>query len=141
VILAIVIGALTGVTAGLLGVGGGILFVPALVILLDQTQLQAEATSLVAIIPVAVGGAWRQHRYGNVRLADAGVLATVAPIAAVLGVVVANALSDRALSIGFGVLLLIVAARLARSSIQRGREEPPPPPDDPEAAAVAAQHA
>jgi uncharacterized membrane protein YfcA len=123
VTLAIVVGVLTGIVAGLLGVGGGILFVPALVILLDQTQLAAEATSLVAMIPVAIVGAWRQYRYGNVRLADAGVLATVAPLAAVLGVVLANALSDRALSIGFGILLLVVAAQLARKSLRR--EAPP----------------
>jgi uncharacterized protein len=123
VTLAIVIGVVTGVTAGLLGVGGGILFVPALVIFLDQTQLQAEATSLVAMIPVAVVGAWRQYNYGNVRLADAGVVATVAPLAAVVGVVVANAAPERALSIGFGVLLLIVAAQLARNSLRHRDEE------------------
>jgi hypothetical protein len=123
--LAIIVGVITGITAGLLGVGGGILFVPALVILLDQAQLQAESTSLAAMIPVAIVGAWRQYRYGNVRLADAGVVAVSAPLAAILGVVVANTVPERALSIGFGVLLLIVAAQLARKSLRRPPVEEP----------------
>ncbi|MEA2151762.1 MAG: hypothetical protein QOD69_3592, partial [Solirubrobacteraceae bacterium] len=58
---AAVIGVAAGVVAGLLGVGGGALFVPALTIGLGLSQLDAEATSLLAIIPVALVGAWRQH--------------------------------------------------------------------------------
>jgi uncharacterized membrane protein YfcA len=138
---ALILGLLGGVTAGLLGVGGGIIFVPALVIFLDQTQLEAEATSLLAIIPVATVGAYRQYKYGNVRIADAAVLAVIAPAAAVLGVVVANAVSDRVLSIAFGILLLIVAARLAHSSMKRHDDTPPPPGDEPGEPAVAGQRA
>lgn len=115
---AAILGVLAGVAAGLLGVGGGVLFVPALVIFLDQSQLSAEATSLVAIIPVALLGAYRQHRYGNVNLRGAGFLAVFAPAGAVLGVVIANWLPERALAAAFGVLLVFVAYRLARTSLQ-----------------------
>ena len=59
---------------GLLGVGGGVLFVPGLVILLGLDQHQAEATSLLAIVPVAIVGTYTQDRYGNVRRADALLL-------------------------------------------------------------------
>jgi uncharacterized membrane protein YfcA len=58
-LIAIAVGFVAGVVGGLMGVGGGILFVPALTILLDQSQLHAESTSLLAIIPVALVGAWR----------------------------------------------------------------------------------
>jgi uncharacterized membrane protein YfcA len=107
------IGLAGGVIAGLAGVGGGILFVPALAIFLDLSQLHAEATSLVAIVPVAVVGTWRQHRYGNVRLRDGLLIGTLSIGGVVAGAVVANSVSQRALEIGFAVLILFVAARLA----------------------------
>jgi uncharacterized membrane protein YfcA len=106
------IGLAGGVIAGLAGVGGGILFVPALAIFLDLSQLHAEATSLVAIVPVAVVGTWRQHRYGNVRLRDGLLIGTLSIGGVVAGAVVANSVSERALEIGFAVLILFVAARL-----------------------------
>src|SRR4051794_41708511 len=64
----VLVGGGAGLIAGLFGVGGGILFVPALVLFADLGQLRAEATSLLAIVPVSAVGAWRQHRYGNLRL-------------------------------------------------------------------------
>ena len=78
-IAGLVIGFAAGMVAGLLGVGGGILFVPALVLALDLSQVDAEATSLLAIVPVSVLGAWRQHRYGNVRARDGACSACSAP--------------------------------------------------------------
>ena len=80
-----------GAVGGLLGVGGGILFVPALVIFLDEPQIRAEATSLLAIIPVAMVGAWRQHGYGNVRVRDGLVLAALSPLGVLIGVQLSNA--------------------------------------------------
>ena len=68
---AIAIGLAGGVIAGLLGVGGGVLFVPGLVFFLGLDQHHAEATSLLAIVPVAIVGTWRQDRYGNVCRQDA----------------------------------------------------------------------
>ena len=68
IVLAILFGFAGGMLGGLVGVGGGILFVPALVIFLDEPQVRAEATSLLAIVIVAIAGTWRQHGYGNVRL-------------------------------------------------------------------------
>jgi uncharacterized membrane protein YfcA len=119
VITAILLGVLAGIVSGLLGVGGGILFVPALVIVLGQGQLEAEATSLLAVIPVAIVGATRQHRYGNVRLRDAGVLAVFSPIGVVVGVAFANSLPERALAIGFSILVLFVAFQLAQRALRK----------------------
>lgn len=113
-ILAIVMGVAGGVVSGLLGVGGGILFVPALTLVLSLSQVKAEATSLVAIIPVALVGAARQHRYGNVGVRDGVVLGVLAAAGAVAGVALANVLTQRALRIGFAALMLVVAAQFLR---------------------------
>ena len=113
-----------GAVGGLLGVGGGILFVPALVILLDQTQLHAESTSLLAIVPVALVGAWRQNRYGNVRVRDGIVIGVLSPIGVLIGVAISNAVSQRALELGFAALLLVVAAQLARRALRPTPSEP-----------------
>ena len=66
----IALGLAAGMAGGLVGVGGGVMFVPALVVFADESQLGAEATSLVAIVLVSVVGTWRQRGYGNVRLRD-----------------------------------------------------------------------
>jgi uncharacterized membrane protein YfcA len=125
-VAAILVGLLAGVVAGLMGVGGGILFVPALTIFLDQSQLHAEATSLLAIIPVALVGAWRQYGYGNVRLEDALVIGLLSPAGVVVGAIVANSVSERALELGFAGLLVFVAAQLVRRAlIQDGAPREP----------------
>ena len=116
-----------GVVGGMLGVGGGILFVPALVIFLDEPQIRAEATSLLAIVPVAIAGAWRQHGYGNVRVRDGLLLGALSPIGVLLGVVVANAVSQRTLEVGFAILLLVIAAQLLRRGL-RARDRAPERP-------------
>lgn len=108
-----VLGVLAGGLAGMTGVGGGILFVPALVLVLGQDHLSAEATSLLAILPVALVGAARQRRYGNVRLRDAGIIATLSPAGVIAGVVLANLLPERMLKLGFALLLVATATRLA----------------------------
>jgi uncharacterized membrane protein YfcA len=112
VLAAMAVGLAAGATAGLMGIGGGILFVPALAIFLDKTQIQAEATSLLAIIPVAIVGAWRQAQYGNVRLAEALWIGVLSLAGVVAGAVVSNALSQRALEVAFGLMMLTVAFRL-----------------------------
>ena len=107
------LGFAAGVAGGLLGVGGGILFVPALVVFGDQTQLDAEATSLVAIVLVSVVGAWRQKGYGNVRLRDGLVVGILSPIGVLAGVVLANAVPERALELSFAAVQLVFAWQLA----------------------------
>ena len=117
---AVVIGLVAGVVAGLLGVGGGALFVPALTIGLGLSQLDAEATSLLAIIPVALVGAVRQRSHGNVDLRTGAVLGLVAVAGALAGVVIANAVPERGLEIGFGAFLLFVAWRLVVRALSAG---------------------
>lgn len=118
---AIAIGVLGGVLAGLAGVGGGVLFVPGLVIFANLSQQQAEATSLLAIIPVAVVGALRQRRYGNVRDGDAMRLGLLSVAGAAAGVALANALSGPVLRDAFAAFTLFVAVQLARRGLRGDR--------------------
>ena len=119
-LLAIGLGALAGVLAGLFGVGGGILFVPTLTLGLGLTQLHAEATSLLAIIPTVAAGAWRQQRYGNVRWRPAIVIGLAAIGAVEAGVVVAERLPEAVLQRLFGALMIVVATQVAWRAWRRG---------------------
>jgi uncharacterized protein len=124
VIAAIVIGALAGVLAGLLGVGGGVLFVPALSIFLGLGQVDAEATSLLAIMPMALVGAWRQHGYGNLRVRDGAILGAAAIPGAIAGVAIVNVLPERLVKIAFAGLMLVIAAQMVRRAPARPTETP-----------------
>ena len=123
---AILIGVAAGMLSGLLSVGGGALFVPALVLLLGLGQVDAEATSLLAIVPVATVGAWRQHRYGNVRVRDGLVIGLLAIPGALVGVVLVNALPERAIEYGFAALLFWIAWTLGRGALVELRSPGPP---------------
>jgi uncharacterized protein len=120
VIEAVLVGVAAGIVAGMLGVGGGVLFVPALTIFLGLTQVDAEATSLLAIMPMALVGAWRQHRYGNLRVRDALVLGPLAVPGAIAGVAIVNLLPERAVKVSFAALMLYIAWRMVRD---RPRED------------------
>jgi uncharacterized membrane protein YfcA len=117
-VLAALMGLAGGVVGGMLGVGGGILFVPALALVLDLPQIEAVSTSLVAVIPVGLVGAWRQHRYGNIRLRDGLWIGALAPLGVVGGVLLANAVSERVLELSFAALLLVIATQLARRGLR-----------------------
>jgi hypothetical protein len=114
-----VLGLAAGALAGLFGVGGGILFVPTLTLVLGLTQIHAEASSLLAILPTAAVGAWRQRRYGNVRLRAALVVGVAAVVGVEAGVQIAEALPEHALRRLFGVLMLAVAAQLAWRTLRK----------------------
>jgi uncharacterized membrane protein YfcA len=112
VALVVLLGALAGLVAGLFGVGGGILFVPTLVLVLGLSQLHAEATSLLAILPTAIVGTWRQRRYGNVDVRAAAWIGAASLAGVQIGVVIAKSLPEHVLQKLFGALLLATAAHL-----------------------------
>jgi uncharacterized membrane protein YfcA len=109
---AVVLGLCAGALAGMFGVGGGILFVPTLT-WLGLTQLHAEATSLLAIIPTVLVGVWRQQGYGNVRWRPALVIGFSSVAATVGGAQVAESLPEHVLRKLFAVLLIAVACQVA----------------------------
>lgn len=121
----LVIAFAAGMLGGVVGVGGGILFVPALVILMDLAQLEAEATSLVAVVAVGAVGAWRQQGYGNLRLRDGVVIGLLSPVGVAAGVVAANEMPERLLELLFAALCLYFAYGLAMRA-GRGPARPSP---------------
>jgi uncharacterized membrane protein YfcA len=129
VLWAILIGVAAGVIGGLLGVGGGVLFVPGLVIFVGLTQHHAEATSLLAIVPVALVGALRQDRYGNVRRGDALLIGVLSIAGVAGGVALANALSGTTLRAAFAALILLIAGQLVRKALG-GQEKNDPATSD-----------
>lgn len=122
---ALAIGFAAGMAGGLVGVGGGVLMVPGLVIFLGESQLEAEATSLLAIVGVAAVGAWRQHGYGNLRPRDAAVIGALAPLGVLVGTALANAVSERALELAFAAVQVFFAYRLARRAISSSQARGP----------------
>lgn len=113
-LFAALIAAAGGLAGGLVGVGGGVLFVPALTIFIGLTQVEAESTSLLMIVIVALVGAARQSGYGNLNLRDAVVIGVLSPLGVIVGVVVANEVPQRALELSFAALVLFVAYGLVK---------------------------
>jgi uncharacterized membrane protein YfcA len=123
IIVALALGLLAGVVAGMFGVGGGILFVPTLVAL-GLGQVEAQATSLLAILPTVLAGAWNQNRYGNLRVRTALVVGLASVLGVEAGARIATSLPEDALRTLFGVLLLVVAAQLAWRARRSGARYP-----------------
>jgi uncharacterized protein len=126
IVFAVLLGLAAGVLAGLFGVGGGILFVPTLVAL-GLGQLEAQATSLLAILPTVLAGTWNQRRYGNLRAKTALALGVVSIVGVEAGARVATSLDEETLRRLFGLLLLAVAAQLAFRAHRAGGRYPESP--------------
>jgi uncharacterized membrane protein YfcA len=112
------IGFCAGMLGGLVGVGGGVLFVPGLVIFVGLSQLEAESTSLLAIVFVAALGAWRQSRYGNLRVRDGLLIGLLSPLGVLAGTALANAVTERTLELAFAAVQLFFAWSLARRALR-----------------------
>lgn len=123
-LLVVLIAVAGGLAGGLVGVGGGVLFVPAMTIFLGLSQVEAEATSLLTIVLVALVGAYRQRSYGNVRVREALVIAALSPLGVLVGVAVANNVSERVLQLAFAALALFMALQLVRRARATPSEVP-----------------
>jgi uncharacterized membrane protein YfcA len=117
-LVALALGFAAGVLSGMFGVGGGMLFVPTLVIVLGEGQLAAQATSLAAMIPVVLAGAWRHHQIGNVHWWVAFVIGTASAGGVAGGAAVAVALPEDVLRKLFAGLLVVVAIQLVWSRVR-----------------------
>lgn len=122
-IVVALLGVGAGILAGLFGVGGGILFVPTLTLIVGLSQVEAEATSLLAIIPVALVGSWRNSRAGLVRWRDAIAMGIFSVGTGFAGAALANAAPDRGLRLAFAGLLVITAGQLIWRCLHRPAEE------------------
>jgi uncharacterized protein len=116
-LFAILIAAAGGLAGGLVGVGGGVLFVPALTIFLGLSQVEGESTSLLMIVIVALVGAVRQNAYDNVKVGDAVVIGVLSPLGVLVGVAIANDVPRRLLELSFAALVLFIAYGLVRRAL------------------------
>ena len=123
---AIVLGLTAGVLAGMFGVGGGILFVPTLVAL-GLGQLEAQGTSLLAILPTVLVGAWNQRRYGNLRVRPAIIVGLSSIVGVEAAARIVTEIPEGTLRRLFAVLLFLVAVQL----VWRTRRRTPRYPDSP----------
>lgn len=126
IVLAVALGLAAGVLAGMFGVGGGILFVPTLVAL-GLGQLEAQGTSLLAILPTVLVGAWNQRRYGNLRVRTAVAVGLSSVIGVEIGARLVTALPEATLRRLFGLLLFAVAAQLAWRTRRKAARYPDSP--------------
>ncbi len=124
-LIAAALGVLAGILSGMFGVGGGIVFVPALTLGVGLGQLEAEATSLAAMVPVVLLGAAQQHRRGLVEWRPAIAVGVVSIGGVLAGAALAEALPEEVLGRLFGALLLILAVRMARQTRARVRARRP----------------
>ncbi|HET9163205.1 MAG TPA: sulfite exporter TauE/SafE family protein [Solirubrobacterales bacterium] len=116
-LLAALLAVVGGLAGGLVGVGGGVLFVPALTLFLGFSQVEGESTSLLMIVVVACVGAYRQNGYGNLELRDALIIGVLSPLGVLIGVFVSNEVPQRALELSFAALVLFVAFGLVRRAL------------------------
>ena len=123
IVAALALGLVAGVLSGVFGIGGGTLFVPTLVAL-GLGQVEASATSLLAILPTAAVGVVRQRAYGNLRIRTALIIGVASIAGAEIGVQIATRVDEDHLRRAFGVFLLVVAAQLALRGARGGRRYP-----------------
>lgn len=117
-----VLGVITGILAGLLGVGGGIIVVPALVLLFGTSDLIAKGTSLLMMIPTAISGTVGNLRRSNVDLPAALCVGLAACTTTALGAFLAHLLDPFVANILFAAFLLFIATQMAIKAV-RGRHQ------------------
>jgi hypothetical protein len=122
----VTLGLAAGVLAGLFGVGGGILFVPTL-LALGLGQIEAQATSLLAILPTVAAGAVNQHRYGHFRPRAALVVGLASIFGVEVGARIATSLPEDVLRRLFALLLFGAALQLALRARRASRRYPESP--------------
>lgn len=112
IIALIAIGVVTGILAGLLGVGGGIVMVPAMMMLLSLPAALAKGTSVAVIIPTSIMGTLRNRSAKNLDLRAAAIVGFCGIPTAVLGGWLSSRMSDTLSNVLFAILLIVVAARM-----------------------------
>jgi len=115
-VILIALGAVAGGIAGLLGVGGGIILVPALIIFFGAAAPIAKGTSLLVALIAGTVGSWRNYRNANVDIPVAMKIGVAGIPTALIGAQLAMIMSDQVSTILFALLLVVTAARLVQTA-------------------------
>lgn len=116
------VGLVTGVLSGLIGVGGGIIVVPVLILVFGASDLVAKGTSLLMMIPTTMSGAWRNARNRNIDWAAAGCIAAATILTTPLGALVAGITDPMVANWLFVGFLLVIAGQMAQKAIRAARK-------------------
>lgn len=119
----VAIGLASGILAGLLGIGGGVIMVPAMVVLFSELSVVAKGTSVAVIIPTAIMGTWRNRRAGNIDVTVAAIVGVSGVLSAILGGMIADHLSEDLSNVLFATLILVVAMRMIWDLQRNGADE------------------
>lgn len=115
----LVIGLVVGIVSGMVGVGGGILLVPALHYLLKFSQHEAQGTSIAVLVPpIGIFAALEYYRHGYVRLPIVAWVAVGFAAGAFVGAVLAGQISGAALRRFFGLFMLFIALQMLFTTSQ-----------------------
>jgi len=120
IIILLTIGSAAGILAGLFGVGGGVIIVPALILVLGFSEHKATGTSLAVLLPpIGIAAFVEYYRHQNVDIPAALIIAAAAIIGAWLGALMANRLSAPMLRLAFGVFVMTMGIYLVYGAIKR----------------------
>ena len=112
-VILIIIGILSGLLAGVFGVGGAIIVIPALVFILGLSQHEAQGTSLAFMLPpVGILATWNYWKAGHVNWKIALVLSLTFVVGAYFGSHLSIDISDKMLRRAFGVLMIVMAIKM-----------------------------
>lgn len=126
-VLVVGVGVAVGLMSAMFGVGGGVIMVPFIVLVLDESQHVAEGTSLLVIVPTAVAGVIAHRKRGYVDLGTAAKLAATGIFGAVVGARLALALPPEGLETTFGLFTIVVGAKLLRDGLEAQQDDEVPP--------------
>ncbi len=126
-LLLIVVGLLTGTLAGLLGIGGGVIMVPAMVVILGMVPVVAKGTSVAVIVPTAIMGTIRNRKKANADIRVAAVVGGFGAVSAIIGGTISDRMSDHLSNIMFALLLVFVAITQLLSLRSKPAVEQPAP--------------
>lgn len=113
IIFYILLGLAAGIASGIFGIGGGLIMVPALVLLFGMTQHMAQGTSLAVMIPpIGILAAWKYHQTGNLKISVALWIASGFIVGALLGATFIQPVSDIMLKRAFGIVMALVALKM-----------------------------
>ncbi|HTY09631.1 MAG TPA: sulfite exporter TauE/SafE family protein [Bacteroidota bacterium] len=109
----LLLGLLAGVLSGFIGIGGGVLIVPALVFIFGFSQHQAQGTTLALLVPpVGILAAWTYYKQGFVDLRVAAIIVAGFIVGSWVGARYATQISNEALGKGFGVVLIVIGVKM-----------------------------
>lgn len=112
-IILVLVGVTAGVLSGFIGIGGGIIIVPALIYIIGLSPLQAQGTSIALMLPpIGILAFMQYYKAGNINLTYAGIIAVTFIVGGYFGARFAQKVDESLIKLIFGVIMIIVAVKM-----------------------------